>query len=518
MAVNYTYDDFYRAADAAGMLGQFSDYDLRTAQAHPEFGLSMLSLKKDYANAGTDEQRALIHSAGEELRKSFGSYSGGEDGSQYYAIPKTSGSTITTIYDQKIDNTLGRLGDYGSFSYGPAPTYDNAYARQQQALLDEIINRPDFSWSKETDPNWSSYKKSYLREGDRATANALAQASAGTGGRASTAAINAATQAGDYYATKLNDMIPTLYQQAYDRYMQEYQMKLSDLNAVNTQEQLDYNRYLTDLGQYNKDRSQAWDEYLNGYDQLQGYLGSLQGQSSTVYSRAMEEAEQAEAAKRYADQMAQQELENALAQAQIAASYGDYSGLGELGITPNRDNIYADALAAAGRVTPVGSGSGVSGRSGNGGTGGKGATTTPIYTPAVEAFLKAMEAGQPVPGDVLVQLLAEGYTMKDIEQAYPGFRGNDVFGASEDIYDDPGFTVQAPGANDPGFAMQAPATNDQGFDITGRELARQYALNALGKTGLAAAQATIADARNAGLITPAEMSELQIEIARAAQR
>lgn len=38
-------------------------------------------------------------------------------------------------------------------------------------------------------------------------------------------------------------------------------------------------------------------------------------------------------------------------------SYGDYAGLNGLGITPNNANIYQAALAAAGRVTPVGSGS-----------------------------------------------------------------------------------------------------------------------------------------------------------------
>ncbi|MFU2433092.1 MAG: hypothetical protein ACM678_04450, partial [Clostridiales bacterium] len=145
--------------------------------------------------------------------------------------------------------------------------------------------RDPFSWSKETDPQYGSYKKTYLREGERATANALAQASAASGGRPSSYAVNAATQAGDYYATKLSDVIPTLYQQAYERYLKDYQMKLSDLNAVNQQEQLDYAKYLDQLGQFNTDRNFDYNNYLGEYNRLQDYLGNLQGQDNTEYNR-----------------------------------------------------------------------------------------------------------------------------------------------------------------------------------------------------------------------------------------
>lgn len=354
----YTYQDFENAANAAGLLGNFSQYDLDLARRYPEAGLSLLSLKQDYGNATTDEQRILANEAANQIRSSYGNYTGGIDGSKYYATGAASaGDFSPTKYGAEIDSVLSQIGSFGPFDYGAtAPVYNNAYAQQQKALLDAVLNRPDFSWSKETDPTWSSYKKTYLREGDRATANALGQASAASGGRASSYAVNAATQAGDYYASQLGDIIPTLYQQAYDRYVQDYQMKLSDLGAVNTQEQLDYNRYLTDLGQFNADRNQAYNEYLNDYNMLQTYLGNLQGQDATVYSRYLDSVAQQQAERQYADQQAQQELENQMALAQLGGAYGDYAGLNGLGITPNTTNIYETALANAGRVTPVGSG------------------------------------------------------------------------------------------------------------------------------------------------------------------
>lgn len=276
----YTYDDFVKAANQSGLMGQFSQDDLNLAQKYPEFGLSVLSLKKDYNNAATAEQRLLANQAANELRKSYGNYSGGADGGSF---------RLESKLNRRSDDLLDQLGSFGSFSYDEAPTYENAFAQQQKDLLDRILNREGFSWSKETDPQWSSYKKSYLREGDRATANALAQASAASGGRPSSHAVNAATQAGDYYATKLNDVIPTLYQQAYERYLDEYNMKLKDLNTVNQQEQLDYAKYLDRLGQFNTDRGFAYQNYADDYDRLRSQLADVQGQDQIDYARYLDE-------------------------------------------------------------------------------------------------------------------------------------------------------------------------------------------------------------------------------------
>lgn len=380
----YSYDDFERAANAAGLMGNFSQYDLDLAREHPEFGMSILSLKQDYNNATTDEQRLLANEAANALRTSYGNYTGGSDGSKYIS---------TGLYDTKIDDTLGRIGSFGSFSYDDAPTYTNRYEPTQKQLLDSILDRGAFSWSKEDDPQWSSYKKQYLREGERATADALAKASAASGGRPSSFAVNAATQAGDYYAAKLSDIIPTLYQQAYDRYLDEYSMKLSDLNAVNTQEQMDYAKYLDSLSQYNADRQQAYNEYLNDFNMLQSYLGDLQGQSETERASA------------------QQKLANALTLFEMTG-YVPEQYAGTLGLpagTPNAEQAYNDwymLQKAAGT---------------SGGTsGGKSGGTGEAAGSASDAITK-FKAGDHSDA-VIRELLAEGYTQSQIEAA--GYTGS----------------------------------------------------------------------------------------------
>ena len=77
----YTYDDFQKAASGSNV--NFSQYDLDLAKKYPEFGMSVLDLKKQYAGATTAEQRALINAKANQLRSSYGNYTAGADGSQY---------------------------------------------------------------------------------------------------------------------------------------------------------------------------------------------------------------------------------------------------------------------------------------------------------------------------------------------------------------------------------------------------------------------------------------------------
>ena len=378
----FTYDGFINAASNAGLLGEFSQADLDTAKKYPEFGYSILGLKQDIHKATTPEAKLLANEAANQLRSSYGGYTGGKYGADYISDGKI---------PNQIDSVLDQINNFGSFSFDQdAPVYNNQYAEQQQALLDAIINRPDFSWSKEEDPLWGSYKKSYLREGDRATANALGQAAAASGGRPSTAAVTAATQAGDYYATQLNDIIPTLYQQAYDQYLNEYNMSLQDLNAVNNQEQLDYAKYLDQLGQYNTDRNFAFNQYLSDFDILQNQLSALQGQDSIDYNRWMDKV-----GLHREDQQLQRE--EALAQQQMAQAQVD--AILSAGGRPSADlvgasgytNEYVQALQAAyqRQLAAQSGGGGSSSGSRSGGSGGGGSADYDGL------FAAALESGHP---------------------------------------------------------------------------------------------------------------------------
>lgn len=350
----YTYNDFLNAANGSGVMDRFSREDLTVAQKNPEYGLSMVSLMKDLAGATTAEQRLLATEAANQLRKNYGVYNagGGYAGSHGSAIGNLQGQlqnygsfnyanqgqlqqaqdkvnnfgSFNYANQEQLDNLQGQLQNYGSFNYGNETIY--------QQLLNAVANQQHFSYDQAKDPSYSALKKTYLREGERAGANALAQAAAASGGQVSSYAAQAAQQANNYYAGQLADIIPTLEQNAYQRYLSDFERKLSGLGAVQSdraqaQQQwqagydlllnnlanlqndrsFSYQDYLTQyeqamnaLSNLQNDRAQAQEDWLNGYNILQNNLQNLQQQDATDYQRYLQKAEQA-----------QQKYENALA-------------------------------------------------------------------------------------------------------------------------------------------------------------------------------------------------------------
>ena len=211
----YTYDDFVTAATGAGLLEKFTDDDLNIAKNNPEYGLSALKLQQDLQGAKTTEQQLLAQEAINQLRTSYGNLN-------------------------KSAQT--------SFQYDGQTEY--------QKLLDQVANMGSFSYDAQNDPSYGALKKTYLREGERARADTLAKVSAATGGAPSSYAVTAAQQAGDYYNTQFADLVPTLEQNAYQRYLNDFDAKLNQLGAMNTDREFDFNAYLQSYEQkqeaYNK--------------------------------------------------------------------------------------------------------------------------------------------------------------------------------------------------------------------------------------------------------------------------
>lgn len=244
MAVSYTYDDFLKAYNQSGI--GFSDADMQLAQKNPNAGMGLIDAKVRWNQAKTAADRAKYNQQAEAIRSLYGGYLGGDDG----------------------------------FGYTPVDSPNDYVAPE----------KPTFSYDLESDPVWQAYKKQYTREGQRATQDALGTTAASTGGIPSSYATAAATQAGGYYAAQMTDKVPGLYQQA-------------------------YNRYLNELSQWNADRSFGYGQYI---DELNTQIANRQ-----------------------------EALQNALYGAQI----GDYSKLEDLGfdisnIPENYDRIYNLALLA----------------------------------------------------------------------------------------------------------------------------------------------------------------------------
>lgn len=240
----YSYDDFIKAANNEGMMDRFTEDDLKIAQTSPEYGISMLSLHKDAANATTEDARLLAQEAMNQLRTNYSGQIAG---------------TPSSTYQQKINETLDKISGVGSFQYDKEDRY-------QQALTDVLDKKP-FEYDPLQDPVFGAMKKTYLREGQRTAEDVLAKTAAASGGAPSTSAVTAATQAGDYYNAQLTDRIPELEQNAYARYLNDLELKQGTLDTLGA------------------DRQQSQQDHLNYLTVLQNQLAALQGQEANDYTR-----------------------------------------------------------------------------------------------------------------------------------------------------------------------------------------------------------------------------------------
>lgn len=271
-----TYDKLLQDIQSAGV--NFSDYDLQLAQQNPQAGYGILQAKIDYSNATTPEAQALAHQQG-EMWRSQGSYSGGGDGGAY--IPIYQG-----IGNGQLDAKTQQLTNAPSFSYGESPTFADEYKGRHDAALDKVLNYGDFSYDYKTDPLYGQYKQAYTREGQRATADALGQAAALSGGLASSYATSAAAQAGNYYAAQMADKIPELYQMAYQQYADQFQRNVTGYNSALAARNFDLDRYsIADLGRYQNDRDFAYRVYSDDQQRLLDQINVLTQQDQLAYQR-----------------------------------------------------------------------------------------------------------------------------------------------------------------------------------------------------------------------------------------
>ena len=188
---------------------------------------------------------------------------------------------FTYNYTPQIEALQKQVDNYGQFQYGK----ENAY----QKALAAVTNPAAFSYDVENDPVYTAYRKQYLREGDRAMADTLAKLSAMTGGRPSSYAVTAAQQAGNYYNSQLTDVIPTLYQNAYQRYLDGLDQQKdalsileADREAALSQHQDNYDILLENLEHLQQLQEQQKLSAVTGptYSQVQQDRKDLQGMTS----------------------------------------------------------------------------------------------------------------------------------------------------------------------------------------------------------------------------------------------
>lgn len=301
----FTYDELRKKIAESGQT--WSEADQRLAQNNPDAGMSLLTAKNDWTkarNSGNSAAAADAHNTAEQIRRQYGSYSGGQDGSGYvldstyfnYNDPykgtlnqladKLAGyQEFANPYQGQLDALADQLMNYGK--------YENPYQKQTDAVLDGYLNRGPFSYDANRDPLWQQYQKSYLREGQRAREDTIGNYAAATGGQTSTAGMNAASQAQDYYNAQMADKIPELQQLAYSMYQDQNANDLQKIGALRGLNSDAMGAWQSNLGLLNNqldgmrglanDARNIWQDNLNLInDQMSG----IKALSDTDYDRA----------------------------------------------------------------------------------------------------------------------------------------------------------------------------------------------------------------------------------------
>lgn len=210
-------------------------------------------------------------------------------------------------------------------------TYQNPYQKE----LDRMVNdytKSSFSYNQDTDPAAQAYRENYIRNGQLAMQDTMAQAAARTGGLASSYATQTGQQAYNSYMSDLNAQLAGLRQQAYDNYLSEQALQQNRINTVASLGQQAENSYYNRIN----DAMNRWATLGYADDTVAGILGVAAGtpttdQSYRTWQQNFQQAQQdqavADANRAYANDLAGQML--------------------QLGLTPEAATLQTAGISAA---------------------------------------------------------------------------------------------------------------------------------------------------------------------------
>jgi peptidoglycan hydrolase-like protein with peptidoglycan-binding domain len=160
--------------------------------------------------------------------------------------------------------------------------YTSQWQNQLEDAIKKILNREKFSYDLNGDALYQQYKDKYIQQGKMAMGDAIGQASAMTGGYGNSYAQSVGTQAYQAQLQNLNDIVPELYQMAYDKYNQEGQDLYNQYAMLGERENADYGRYQDAMANWQSER-----DYLAGrYDSERNYdYGKYESEKNFAYGQ-----------------------------------------------------------------------------------------------------------------------------------------------------------------------------------------------------------------------------------------
>ena len=321
------------------------------------FGSATQAAVRDYQSknglsadgiVGVNTSNSLYGSVGSGVGTSVSGYSGGSGVSGGNGLSGLSADTKTNLAkysagytpSDKVSQYEKYLNDLMAQKPGE---YKSAWETQMSELYDRIMGRPEFSYDMAKDPLYQQYSQQYQRLGQQAMMNTVGQGAALTGGYANSYAQNVGQQAYQGYLQQLNDIVPELANQAYNRYRDQEQDLYNQYALAMNRDESDYGRYRDTLADYYNDYANALNRYsdernfdYSDYANLLQYFQQMAAAENADYWNAQDLAYQRE---RAAAQDAQWAAEYALAQQKANSSGGGNNSVSNGGTAVNNYSI-----------------------------------------------------------------------------------------------------------------------------------------------------------------------------------
>lgn len=155
------------------------------------------------------------------------------------------------------------------------PQYDGSFDRKLAELYDQIQNREKFKFDLKGDALYDQYKDQYVQGGKMAMRDSMGKAAALTGGYGSSYGQSVGQQQYDAYLQKLNEVVPELYDQAYQHYRDEGSDLAQQYAMAGERASQEYSRYRDQVGDWQYERAwqqqqeeQAYNRQQDAYKQL----------------------------------------------------------------------------------------------------------------------------------------------------------------------------------------------------------------------------------------------------------
>ena len=189
-------------------------------------------------------------------------------------VSSSSADTLSSLYDAAGDQAYQEALKALLEAQKNAPTYANSYEDQLKDLYDRIVNRDKFRYDINQDELYQQYAKQYAEKGRMAMMDTMGQAAALTGGYASTYGQAVGQQQYDAYLQQLNDVVPELYQMAYQQYQDEGERMQQQYGMLGDLADDEYSKYRDAYNQWLTERDYAQGNADTAYDR--GYNQWLQ--------------------------------------------------------------------------------------------------------------------------------------------------------------------------------------------------------------------------------------------------